>query len=70
MSAVPPQGSVVALPPPPANLLGASILASVMPLGIAKQPASVCVEALATTIDGWFKTGTAVVGGAAATPWS
>ena len=67
MAAVPPQGSVVATPPPAP--IGPLILTNVLPLGMANQPASVCVEALASTIDGWFKTGAAAVGGAAATPW-
>ncbi len=65
MSSIPPQGSVVAAPPPPANLLGASISIRVLPLGLAKQPASACIEELAATIDDWFRTGTAN-----GNPWS
>jgi hypothetical protein len=53
------------VPTPPPDPLGVSILASVTPAGLAGQPASVCVEALATTIDGWFRTGTA-----SGAPWS
>lgn len=58
------------VPVPPPVPIGPLILATVIPLGLAKQPASVCVEALATTIDGWFRTGTTAVGGAAPTLWS
>ena len=53
------------VPVPPPGPLGVSILASVTPVGLAGQPAPVCVEALATTIDGWFRTGTA-----SGAPWS
>lgn len=60
-------GAVVAVPP--ADPLGVSIFTNVFPLGIAGEPASVCVEEMAATIDGWFKTGTAAISGAAATPW-
>ena len=60
-------GAVVAAPP--VDPLGVSIFTNVFPLGMAGEPASVCVEEMAATIDGWFKTGTAAIGGASATLW-
>ena len=64
-------GGTVA-PLPPVGPLGMLIFTTVLPLGLppSSQPASVCIDALATTIDGWFRTGTAAVGGAAPTVWS
>jgi len=56
---------------PPVPPLGPLILAAVMPLGMAGAPSATCVAALASTIDGWCKTGVAVNTATAATiPWS
>ena len=62
--------SVVAIPP--RDPLGLSILASVIPVGVfQKQPAPVCINALATTIDEWFKTGRATIPPSTTpVPWS
>ena len=56
-------GAIVAVPPTAA--LGVSIAAKLATLQLANSPAPECVEELAGTIDGWFKTGTAN-----GTPWS
>jgi len=45
---------------PPVSPVGPLILASVIPLGVARSPAAVCIATLASTIDGWFRTGIAV----------
>ena len=58
------------VPAPPPNPIGPLILAAVMPPGMAGAPSGTCIAALASTIDGWFRTGTAVVGGAAPILWS
>ncbi len=56
---------------PPVAPLGPLILAAVMPLGMGGASEAACVTALASTIDGWFKTGTAVNTASGATiPWS
>jgi len=55
---------------PPTDPLGVSIFTNVFLVGMAGEPASVCVEEIAATIDGWFKTGKVVISGAAPTEWS
>ena len=56
--------------PPPAPI-GPLISAAVMPLGMGGAPASTCVTALASVIDGWFRTGLAVNNTSGVTiPWS
>ena len=45
---------------PPIPPIGPLILAAVMPLGMSGAPAATCVAALASAIDGWFRTGLAV----------
>ena len=55
---------------PPTDPLGVDIAANVLIPGMLGAPASVCVEEMAATIDGWFKTGKVTIPGAPGpTPW-
>ena len=61
-------GAIAALPPEDA--LGVSILTNVFIPGVAGASASVCVEEMASTIDGWFRTGKFTPPAGTQTNWS